>query len=206
MIRMCAALIALCSVLTACGIMPPAPIDRYYQLQPTPVASSAKVSPGRIALQTLRADSLYAERPVVFSEAANPRELRQYRYHLWLYEPAQIVQDHLMASLGGVLDLAAGGTAKYRLEGRILRFERVLGGKNGKAAAALELNLSAQGKTVLAKTYRADQAAGDDSFSAFVVAMEQALASIYAEFLRDLDGAGVAAGKQGSSVARSDRG
>jgi len=197
MTRTCAALIALCSVLSACGTIPPAPIDRYYRLEPTPVAFPAKVLPGRIALQTLRADGLYAERPVVFSEEANLHQLRQYRYHLWLYEPSQMVQDHLIASLGGALDLVAGSKAKWRLDGRILRFERVLGGRNGMAAATLELSLSTGGKTVLVKTYRADRAAEDDSFPAFVVAMERALASIYTEFLRDLDAAGLAAPKQG---------
>lgn len=197
MIRAGATLLALCGVLTACGGVTPAPVDRYYRLQPTPIASSAKALPGPIALKALRADSLYAERAIVFSEEANPRQLRQYYYHLWLYEPARMIQDHLIASLGGVLDLVAGDRAKWRLEGRILRFERVLGGKNCKAVATLELSLSAQGKTMLAKTYHADQAAANDSFPAFVVAMERALASIYAEFLRDLDAADLAASKQG---------
>jgi len=191
MIRSCVSLLVLCGVLAACGSVPPAPIDHYYRLQPSPVASSTKALPGPIAVEALRADSIYAERAVLFSEEANPRQLRQYHYHLWLYVPAQIVQDHLTASLGGVLGVAAAGRAPWHLEGRIVRFERVLDGRNGKAAAALELNLYAQGKSVLAKIYHADQAAADASFSAFVAAMEQALAKIYAQFLGDVDAAGL---------------
>ena len=190
MIRTCATLVALCGVLAACGSVPPAPVDHYYRLQPSPVASSAKTLPGPIAIEALRADSLYAERPIVFSEEANPRQLRQYHYHLWIYVPAQVVQDHLVASLGGALDLvAATDRAPWHLEGRIVRFERMLAGKQSKAVAALELNLVTQGRTVLAKTYRADQIVENDSFSAFAAAMEQALARIYGDFLRDMEAA-----------------
>ena len=175
MIRICVTLLVLCGVLTACGSVPPAPVDRYYRLQPTPVASPAKALPGPITIDTLRADSLYAERAVVFSEERNPRELRQYYYHLWVYVPAQIVQDHLTASLGSALELTSASNASWHLQGRVVHFERMLSGRNSKAVAALELNLLTQGKTVLAKTYRAEQSAADDSFHAFVAAMEQVL-------------------------------
>lgn len=72
------------------------------------------------------------------------------------------------------------------MDGRILGFERVLSGKNSKAVVALELRLQAGGKTLLNRTYQAEQAAADDSLDAFAVAMEQALAKIYTEFLADL--------------------
>lgn len=197
MSRTCASLIALCLALAACGSVPPAPADRFYRLQPASVSAPGGALPGPIAVRPLRADSLYAERPLVFSEEGNPRQLRQYHYHLWLYAPAQMVHDHLTASLGGVLDFAAGGRPPHALDGRIVRFERVLDGRHGKAAAALELRLSAGGKTVLAKTYRAEQAAGDASFPAFVIAMEQALGKIYAEFLGDVSALGAKAGTRG---------
>ena len=77
-------------------------------------------------------------------------------------------------------------TAGNLLEGRVVGFERVLAGKNSKAVVALELTLTSSGKTRLSKTYQAEQGATDDSLGAFAVAMEQALAKIYAEFLADL--------------------
>ncbi|WP_301101774.1 ABC-type transport auxiliary lipoprotein family protein [Propionivibrio sp.] len=188
--RLHAILLSLSLLLSACGNVPPAPIDRFYRLQPVSLSSSAKALPGAVAVQPFRADSLYAERPIVYSEATSLRQLRQYYYHLWLYPPAQMVREHLLASLGNAVDLSGGNTAANVLDGRILNFERVLSGKNSKAVAvavvALELSLYAAGKPLLNKTYQAEQAAADDSLDAFVVAMEQALSRIYAEFLADL--------------------
>ncbi len=195
MMRNCVVLLALCGVLAGCGSVPPVPTDRYYRLQPASAALRAKALAGTIAVEPLRADSLYAERAIVFSEEANPRQLRQYHYHLWFYVPAQMVQDHMIASLGSAFVPADGSTGPWRLEGRVVRFDRVLEGTNGKAAAALELVVSSQGRTLMAKTYSAEQPATDPSFSAFAAAMERALAKIYTDFLRDLDAADLAARK-----------
>ena len=179
-------LLALCLLLASCGSVPPAPIDHFYRLQATPVSATTKALPGAIAVLPFRADSLYAERPIVYAEEASLRQLRQYHYHLWLYPPAQIVQRHLTSSLGAALDLNGDSTAANVLEGRVVGFERVLAGKNSKAVVSLELTLASNGKTRLSKTYQSEQLATDDSLGAVAVAMEQALAKVYAEFLVDL--------------------
>jgi len=184
--RLNAVLLTLCLLLSACGSVPPAPIDHFYRLQPSVVSPAAKVLLGAITVSPFRADSLYAERPMIYTDEASLRQLRQYHYHLWLYPPAQMVQRHLTTSLGAVLDLNGDSTAGNLLEGRVVGFERVLAGKNSKAVVALELTLTSSGKTRLSKTYQAEQGATDDSLGAFAVAMEQALAKIYAEFLADL--------------------
>jgi uncharacterized lipoprotein YmbA len=180
----------LCLLLTACGSVPPAPIDHFYRLQATPVSATTKASLGAITVSPFRADSLYAERPMIYTEEASLRQLRQYHYHLWLYPPAQMVQRHLTVSLGTALDLSGDSTAVNVLEGRIVGFERVLSGSASKPASkavvALELTLTSSGKTHLSKTYQAELLASDDSLGAFAVATEQALAKIYAEFLADL--------------------
>jgi ABC-type uncharacterized transport system auxiliary subunit len=72
------------------------------------------------------------------------------------------------------------------LDGRIVSFERAVSGKRSKAVVALELRLQAGDKTLLSKTYQAEQSAADESLGAFAVAMEQALGKIYAEFLADV--------------------
>jgi len=188
--RLNALLLTLCLLLAACGSVPPAPIDHFYRLQATPVSATTKASSGAIAVSPFHADSLYAERPMIYTEEASLRQLRQYHYHLWLYPPAQMVQRHLTVSLGNALDLSGDSTAASVLEGRVVGFERVLSGSAGKPASkavvALELNLASNGKTRLSKTYQAEQLAADDSLGAFAVAMEQALAKVYAEFLVDL--------------------
>lgn len=186
--RLNALLLTLCLMLGSCGSVPPAPIDHFYRLQAMPVSATTKALPGAIAVLPFRADSLYAERPMIYTDEASLRQLRQYHYHLWLYPPAQMVQRHLVASLGTALDLSGDSAAANVLEGRVVGFERVLSGKNSKAVVALELSLTSGGKTRLSKAYQAEQAAMDDSLGAFAVSMEQALAKIYAEFLVDLGG------------------
>jgi len=172
-------------LLSACGSVPPAPADRFYRLQPV-LGFQSKALSGAVAVRAFRADSLYAERPIIFADAARPRELRQYHYHLWLYPPAPTVQSHLTASLGNALDFAASGNAPYSLDGRVIGFERVVSGNSSKAVVALGLQLTSGEKVLLDKSYQAEQAATDDSLGAFVVAIEQALGKVYTEFLADV--------------------
>ncbi len=181
-----ASLLCLGLLLAACGSVPPAPVDHDYRLRPVSIAPAAPAWPGAIAVQPFRADSLYAERAIVYSDANDLRQLRQYHYQLWLYPPAQMTQEHFTASVGGVLDLSGGSTATHVLDARVVAFERVLSGKTSKAVVALELRLLSEGKPLLNKIYRAEQAAADESLSAFAAAMETALGGIYAEFLADL--------------------
>ncbi|MBK9028675.1 MAG: membrane integrity-associated transporter subunit PqiC [Propionivibrio sp.] len=173
-------------LITACGSVPPAPTDRFYRLQPVQVPSAPVALSGAVAVHAFSADSLYAERPIIYSDEASQRQLRQYHYHLWLYPPAQLVRENFLASLGGALNLAGDGQASNVIEGRIVSFERVLSGRNSSAVVALELSLKTDGKTRLHKTYRAEQRASDDSLGAFAMAMEQALGKIYTEFLADM--------------------
>jgi ABC-type uncharacterized transport system auxiliary subunit len=171
-------------LLSACGNVPPAPVDHFYRLQPLSGAG-IKVLPDAVAVRSFRADSLYAERPIIYVDAARPRELHQYHYHLWLYPPARTVQDHLIASLGGALDFVANDNAPYALDGHVLSFERVVSGGSSKAVVSLGLRLMSGETVLLDKTYQDEQTAVDDSLGAFVVAMEKALGRAYAEFLAD---------------------
>ena len=85
--------------LSACGSVPPAPTDNFYRLQASPLPA-AKELPAGLNVRNVRADSLYAERPIVFVNANDPRQLRQYHYNLWLYPPAQMVREHMQQSFG----------------------------------------------------------------------------------------------------------
>ena len=78
------------------------------------------------------------------------------------------------------------GDGGVRLDGRVLRFDRMLDGPRSKAAVALELRLTRSGKTLLEKTYAAEQVAADSSMAAHAAATEQALALIYGELRKDL--------------------
>lgn len=171
--------------LAGCGSVPPAPVDHFYRLQaPTPSTTTAVAN---IEVRRVQADSLYAERPIVYSEAGNQRQLKQYHYHLWLYPPAQMVRDDLRAQLPKA---NIGSKTALVVDARIVAFDRIVSGTGSTAQAALEVSISssAGGKPVLIeKRYQAEQASSDNSITAFVVAMEGALSKIYAELQRDIE-------------------
>jgi ABC-type uncharacterized transport system auxiliary subunit len=181
-------LLAMLSILlAACGTAPPVPSDRYYRLSTARVTAPDDARPTEaLTVHALRAESLYAERAMVFTDARNPRELRQYHYRLWLYPPSQLVQDHLIASLANAVNIAPAGQARLALQGRILRFDQILGAERSHAAVTLELQLLEDGRPISTQTYEAVEPASDDSFTAFVEAMERALSSIYQDLLGQL--------------------
>lgn len=179
-------------MLAGCGSTPTAPVDRFYRLETKPLVLTGKLQSRQIAVQPFRAASLYAERPMVYGErpmvygeSKDARQLRQYHYHLWFYAPAQLVQEHLTASLGR----AVNAQSALRLEGRIVRFDRLLADKESKALLALELQLFNANKLVSSKIYQAERGATDGSLAAHVIAVELALQAIYAEFLQDANAA-----------------
>ncbi|MBK8523386.1 MAG: membrane integrity-associated transporter subunit PqiC [Betaproteobacteria bacterium] len=167
--------------LAGCGSVPPAPADNFYRLQ-TPAASATNLSVA-VEIRRVQADSLYAERPIVYSEAGNLRQLRQYHYHLWLYPPAQMLRDALRSQLPTPAT-ASGKTVT--LDARIVAFDRVVSGSNSSAQAALEVTVTSGNQTLIEKRYQAEQASSDATLTAFVVAMEGALGRIYAEVARDM--------------------
>lgn len=173
-------------LLAACGSVPPAPTDHFYRLQAVSVAPPPTKPIATVAVNAFGADSLYAERPIIYSEEASLRELGQYHYHLWLYPPGQLVSEHFRASLNKALEITSDVQAPNEIDGRIVNFERVLSGRSSKAVVALELSLKSGGKMLLHRIYRAEQPTSDDSLGAFAVAMEQALGTIYMEFLADV--------------------
>jgi uncharacterized lipoprotein YmbA len=167
--------------LAGCGSVPPAPADNFYRLQ-TPAAAATQL-PVAVEIRRVQADSLYAERPIVYSEAGNPRQLRQYHYHLWLYPPAQMLRDVLRTQL----PTAASASGKtVTLDARIVAFDRIVSGSNSSAQAALEVTVTSGNQTLIEKRYQAGQASSDATLTAFVVAMEGALERIYAEVARDI--------------------
>ena len=171
---------ALLLMLAGCGSVPPAPADNFYRLQ-TPAAATQL--PVAVDIRRVQADSLYAERPIVYSEAGNPRQLRQYHYHLWLYPPAQMLRDALRSQLPTPAT-ASGKT--ITLDARIVAFDRIVSGSNSSAQAALEVTVTSGNQTLIEKRYQAEQASSDATLTAFVVAMEGALGRIYAEVARDM--------------------
>ncbi len=183
--------LALGALLLAGCSTPAVPEHKFYRL----VGSSATPAPvvrlsGGLAVRPLRADALYSERAIIFTDDQQ-RQLQQYHYHHWIYPPGQLIQENLADYLrrAGVAEqvrLQDHGNAAYAISGRVVRFERVT--QNGLASAmvVLELELDKKGKPVSQKIYSASEAQSDISMNGFAAAAEASLNRIYAEFLGDL--------------------
>lgn len=181
------------ALLAGCQSQPPAPTDKYYRLR-SPSASAAlarPVLPGMLVVRPLRAEGPLAERPMVFLHADKPLLLEQYHYQHWEAPPAVLIQEYLRQDLaarhvfGNVGERMDGD---YVLEGRILRFEKVITPQGSRAVAEIRLTLNRRHPFVnmLEHTYSADVVLADDSPHAFAQGMEVAMKRVADDFARDL--------------------
>jgi ABC-type uncharacterized transport system auxiliary subunit len=182
-------------LLPGCQSAPPVPVDKYFHLTVFhgPAAQRPTLNEA-LWVAPLRAEGPYAERAMLFANAAQPRELQQYHYQHWIEPPAILLQEHLRASLEmmaiapRVTDVASGASVKYLLNGKILRLEKII--ENGKAKAIVALRLTLQKKqpldVIFEQNYSAEESLSDLSQSAYVVATEVALQRIYDKFGADI--------------------
>lgn len=182
----------LIAVLSGCQSLPAAPEHKYYRLLPEAAAPAARaVLSGELVVRPLRAEGLYSERAIVFSDEEQ-RRLQQYHYHHWLYPPGQLVQEHLAGWLAqtGIAPRVRlqdrGGESPYAVTGRIVRFEKIIVGGKAKASVALDLRLENKGRVLWQRSYAASRELADASMNGFAAAMEDALQLIYTEFVADL--------------------
>ena len=81
-------------VLAACA-QPPLPQDHFYRLS-VGAPGNPRAEPrfkGTLEVGRFVADGLTAGRPVVYSMADRPNELREYRYHFWTEPPPTMLRD-----------------------------------------------------------------------------------------------------------------
>ena len=170
------------------------PEDRFYRLpQPAPQRAAAQVA-GTIAVALPSSDGLHAERALLYSRHDRPLETLRHHYYFWTESPPRLVQEHLIQYLRSagvaehVVRAEAAPGSGLRLEARLLRFERLVGGDPPQVLVELELGWHGRSADMppARRTYRALEAAADDSIYASVQAYGNALADIYARFLRDM--------------------
>jgi ABC-type uncharacterized transport system auxiliary subunit len=183
---------ASCVVLSACQTAPSAPEYKYYRLLPSAISPAPSLqSMGDLGVRPLRADGLYTERAIIFSDEQQ-RRLQQYHYHYWMYPPGQLIQENLAELLSQgrprpVVKLAEfGGEALYAISGRIVRFEKITVAGQAKASVVLELGLEKKNKILWQQTYAADEVVAGTAMTGFSAAVEVALDRIYTQFLGDL--------------------
>jgi ABC-type uncharacterized transport system auxiliary subunit len=168
----------------------PAPVDQYYRLTvPTPEALPAPVLHGAVEVEQLQGTPLTRERPLLRSDGADAVEIVPARFQLWETSPTLAVQLELMRWIEarGLADDAVTPQLRaehaWRIQGRLARFERVPG------AVLVEVELSligtANGRVVVSRSYRSEEAAADDPSEA-ARAFGRALGTIFEHFAGDV--------------------
>ena len=184
--------------LAAC-VTPPLPEDHYYRLETTAPATpqAAARNAATLAVQRIHMTGVYGERPLLFSTAQAPTELRQYHYHYWADNPEHLIQEQLAAYLRaahitGRVNLTDNGVASadYQISGSVRRFEQRLEDSGAHALVELDLTLARRSDSIalLTKTYRADIVTRDNTALASAQGLSQALTQCFAEFVTDLRG------------------
>jgi ABC-type uncharacterized transport system auxiliary subunit len=182
--------------LAACGSVEPAPEEQYYRLPAAAVSTDGAASAldGTLVVGGIEHGGIYGERAILYSNASQPAKLQRYHYHTWVDSPPRLIQDHLavyMRNVGaapkalidkGVVDW------RYRLYGKLRRFERVMEGFGSKAVVELEFRLQKRGQDsyLLTKDYSAEVAVDDDSVNDAVEAFGAALGEIYQQLATDM--------------------
>lgn len=177
----------------ACGSAPPVPEDNYYRLQAIyasePLAS--KSLPGTIEVDRFVADGLTSERPIVYSRAESPNQVKAYHYEFWIKPPTVMLRDELVSFLraskisDSVVTPEMRVSADYVLTGKIKHLEQVIMKSGYRTILELELGLRKPktGELLFLESYRLENDANGSSVGAAVESLNTALSIIYADFL-----------------------
>jgi cholesterol transport system auxiliary component len=175
--------------------VPSVPDVTYFRL--TPAAPPARVSKPLsilpIEVDTFRAEGLYAEQAIIYAVSADAGALRAYHYQLWSDPPSRHLQERLTLRLRDsgisalVSDRLPASVQALRVQGRILRYERIKRESGVVVAVAFEMRVEQEtGEPLLEQNYSAEQAASDDSMAATVRAFAEAVDVTFAKFQADL--------------------
>lgn len=188
--------VAAAGVVAACGSAPPVPEDQFYRLKAVRAESAAPAKllfPGTVEIDRFVADGVTAGRPIVYSEAGKPYQVREYHYHFWTQPPTVMLRDELVSYLRvakiakAVVTPEMRVNADYVLTGKIIRLEKVVGTP---AKAVLEIELGVRkatgGGLVFLETYRIEAVADGPGVDDAVHALNAALSTVYGRFVTDL--------------------
>ena len=186
---------AMMLILAGCATQAPVPSDRYYRLQAV-FSGEALVAPkfaGTFEIERFTADGLTAGRPIVYVEAGDPNQLREYNYHFWTQAPTIMLRDELVTYLRSAKVSVSIVVPEMRLDpayvmtGRIRTLEQVLGSTNG---TRLELEVAIRrikdGKLLFLKSYAQETAQASPGVASAVDALNKSLNVIFSNLLQDL--------------------
>lgn len=183
-------------LLAACTTSSPVPEDRFYQIEsaaPEQVFASP-VLKGGLEIDYTGADPLRSGRAVLYSERAQPLQLKRYHYAYWVDQPPRLVHSQLVHYLraNGITDRiddgGQRGTAAYRLKTQVLKFEQLRGGSAPEVVVELEASLERlpAGPVLWTSVYSQRQISDGDSMHATAESMRTALGQVLHALSRDL--------------------
>ena len=181
-------------LLAACGSAAPVPEDQFYRLSAvmTVAPQSKTLFPGTLEIDRFVADGLTAGRPIVYSEAGKPFQVKEFHYHFWTQPPTVMLRDELVTYLrrAKVADIVVTPEMRvspdYVLTGKIKHLEQITGEPS---RTLLEVELSVRrptgGKLLFLKTYRIENESSG-GVAAAVESLNTALSILYSDFVVDL--------------------
>jgi len=183
----------LAGLLNACGGAPVVPDDQFYRLQAAEPPVGKKLFPGTMEVDRFVADGLTAGRPIVYSEAGKPYQVKEFHYHYWTQPPTVMLRDELVTYLrrakisDTVVTPELRIPADYVLSGKIKRLEKIIG-EQPKAVLEIELGLrkATGGKLIFLDTYRMETDSDGKGVGDAVASLNKSLSAIYAKFITDL--------------------
>lgn len=188
------AFVVVASALVACS---PATVPDITYLRlpnaapPQRVAKQLSMLP--IEVETFRAEGLYAEQALIYATTPAAGALRAYHYQLWSDPPSRALQSRLTKRLRDagiaplVTDRLPANVSALRIQGRIVRYERIAHGAALGAVVGFEMRVEQDsGEPLLEQSYTGEADAADDSIEATVQAFASAIDSAFAKFQSDL--------------------
>lgn len=187
--RRCA--FALLLALAGCAGVDPLPVEVHVPLPPVEAPAPVAQAVGVWRVAAFDAAGPYRERAVVYSED-DGATLRQHPYQFWLDSPAALCREALLealraARIGTRVAAAADSGTTFEVRGRVLAFDRLVGGTGSTARLALELEVVDTGtrEVRLSRRYEERQPAAANDAGGMAAAAATALAAIHRRFVAD---------------------
>lgn len=183
-------------VVSGCGSTQPVPEDTYYRVEVSAggVSNPEPLLKGGLLVDRLQVDALRSGRAIVYREVDQPLQLHRYHYHFWAEPPARMAQQQLttylqkVSAADYVFNTDHVVSHRYRLTGRLVEFDRIIGKAVISSSVELRFVLTRRGdaRPLLSRTYRAEIAADGPGMHAFARATQQALGQVLDSLNHDI--------------------
>ena len=190
-------LASLCFLVGGCIGQIKVPDDHFYTLPEVRAdMGNVTITEGTLAVDKVLAYGLYKERSLLYVLSNKPLELQRYHYRHWAHSPGYLIRENLLAYLRTgnwaqkVIRYKSGAKVDKIINGRLLRFERIVDQEKVSIMASLELQLcdgNSHMPPLINNTYSARVNAADSSIYATVEAYGKALQQIYDGFINDIN-------------------